>query len=71
MVCQDSSATQEQIQHEQGVQGDTDVAARWSWKTSVGLGTGQKITVLHYWFLHIAVDSLIELAEEYCLENRD
>jgi hypothetical protein len=33
----------------------------WPWN-------GAKITVLHYWFLHIAVDSLIELAEEYCLE---
>jgi hypothetical protein len=28
-------SAQEQIQHEQGVQGDTNVAARWSWKKSV------------------------------------
>jgi hypothetical protein len=35
----------------------------WPWN-------GAKISVLHYWFLHIAVDSLIELAEQALPRNR-
>src|ERR1700722_151515 len=64
-------SAQEQIQHEQGVQGDTNAAARRSWEEECwsSLETG-KIPVLHCWFLHIAVDRSNRVARASSVNTR-